>query len=129
MKRSKHGLSHYRLLTGDMGNLIPVSCVDALPGDTFQGSTSALIRFSPLVAPVMHPVTVRIHHWFVPFRLLWEDWEDFITGGPDGLGAETPFPTNPDAVTVNESDLLDYLGVPTGINIPADYISVLPERS
>ena len=84
MKRSKHNLSNYKLATTDMGKLIPVQLQEVLPGDTMQLETSALIRVSPMLAPVMHPCTVRFHHWFVPTRILWEDWEDFITGGSDG---------------------------------------------
>lgn len=86
MKRYKHSLSHYKLTTMDMGKLVPVGCYEVLPGDSVQQATSALIRVNPLVAPVMHPVQVRIHHWFVPNRLIWEDWESFITGGTDGEG-------------------------------------------
>ena len=87
MKRSKFSLSHYKLLTCKMGQLIPCGLVEVLPGDSVQQATSALIRCSPMLAPVMHPVHVRIHHWFVPHRLVWEDWEDFITGGPEGIDA------------------------------------------
>ena len=94
MKRSKHNLSHYNLLTCDMGKIIPVAPTEALPGDTFQQSTSLLMRLSPQLAPVMHPVHIRLHHWFVPHRLNWEGWEDFITGGPDGTGTTEPYPTN-----------------------------------
>lgn len=47
-------------------------------------STSALVRLSPLNTPVMHPTQVRIHHFFVPNRIVWDQWEDFITGGPNG---------------------------------------------
>lgn len=129
MKRSKHGLSHQRLVTGDMGRLIPVGLVEALPGDTFQHSTSMLLRMSPLLAPVMHPVSVRIHHWFVPNRLVWDGWEDFITGGPDGTGTADPFPTNPGSITVAPGDLLDYLGVPTGVAIPAGALNFMPVRA
>ncbi len=93
MKRSKFSLSNYKLLTCDMGELVPCGLLEVLPGDTIQQATSALIRVSPLLAPVMHPVSVRIHHWFVPHRLVWDSWEDFITGGPDGLGVpDTDFP-------------------------------------
>lgn len=113
MKRSKHSLSHYVLSTFDMGQLVPVGNFEVLPGDSVRMSTSALIRVSPLMAPVMHPVTVRIHHWFVPYRILWPDFEDFITGGPDGTGAETPFPTVPLAGVVEGPKFLgDYMGVP-----------------
>lgn len=126
MKRSKFSLSHYKLLSCDMGELIPCGLTEVLPGDTIQHSTSALIRCSPLLAPVMHPVEVRIHHFFVPHRLVWEDWEDFITGGPDGMD-DTVFPTItmsvPSAPTVGS--LADYYGVPTGTAITA---SALPFR-
>ena len=86
-KRHKHSLSHYKLLSCDMGELVPIGLTEVLPGDTFQHSTSLLMRVSPLLAPVMHPVQVRIHHWYVPHRLVWDDWEKFITGGPDGMDA------------------------------------------
>ena len=88
-KRSKHSLSHYNLLSCDMGKLVPIGMVEVLPGDSFRHATSALIRVAPLVRPVMHPVQVKIHHWFVPFRILWSDWEDFITGGEDGTNSST----------------------------------------
>ena len=92
MKRSKFSLSHYNLLSCDMGELVPVGLVEVLPGDTLQQATSALVRVSPLLAPVMHPVHVRLHHWYVPHRIVWEDFQDFITGGPDGNDSST-FPT------------------------------------
>ena len=72
MKRSKHSLSHYKLLSCDMGELVPIGLTEVLPGDTIQQATSALVRVSPLLAPVMHPVHVRIHHWFVPHRIVWD---------------------------------------------------------
>ena len=68
MKRSKFSLSHYNLLSCNMGELVPVGLVEVLPGDTMQHAASVLARVSPLLAPVMHPVDIRIHHWFVPHR-------------------------------------------------------------
>lgn len=125
MKRNKFSLSHYKLLTMDQGYLVPCGLMEVLPGDTFQHSTSALIRVTPLLAPVMHPVHVRIHHFFVPNRLVWNDWENFITGGPDGFNASV-FPT----ITFTGSDpvvgsLADYLGIPTNCDEP---VSALPFR-
>jgi capsid protein (F protein) len=126
MKRNKHSLSHYKLLTCKMGQLVPVAWFEALPGDTIQMATSALIRCAPLVTPVMHPISVRFHHWFVPNRLIWANWQNFITGGSDGLDA-TAHPyitfTNPAVST-----LADYLGVPTA-NFAAKRVSALPFRA
>ncbi|AXH75029.1 MAG: major capsid protein [Microviridae sp.] len=112
MKRSKHTLSNYRLFTCDMGQLVPVGLQEALPGDTFQLSSSAMIRVSPLAAPVMHPVTVRLHHFFVPHRLVWNGWEDFITGGPDGRNASSPPVIGVPLDGSKKGTLWDYLGVP-----------------
>jgi len=122
MKRSKFNLSNTKLLSCDMGELIPCGLTEVLPGDTIRCSTSALIRAAPLLSPVMHPVDVRIHHWYVPHRLVWSSWENFITGGPDGLNASV-FPT----ITINPTvgSLADYLGVPPGTSIA---VSALPFR-
>jgi len=121
MKRSKHNLSHYRLSTFSMGQLVPVGCFEVLPGDTVQQHTSALIRVAPMVAPVMHPMMVRIHHWFVPYRLLWEGWEPFITGGSDGEGdGYTTLPNYTTSGNVAVGSLLDHLGLPTGA--PLTYV-------
>lgn len=126
MKRAKHSLSNYKLFTCDMGELVPIGITEALPGDSIQQATSALVRCSPLLAPVMHPVAVRIHHWFVPHRLVWSEWEDFITAGPAGTSLPT-FPTIalPNPTTVGA--LSDYLGIPNGLNAPA--VSALPFRA
>ena len=110
MKRTKVNLSNYKLATADMGQLVPVQCQEILPGDTMRLSTSALIRMSPMMAPVMHPVQVRFHHWFVPARLLWDKWEDFITGGKDNANADT-IPKHQLSSTP-ENGVLDYMGVP-----------------
>lgn len=126
MKRSKFSLSYYRLFSCDMGELVPIGLTEVLPGDSVQHATSLLTRVSPLNAPVMHPVHVRIHHWFVPHRLVWEDWENFITGGPDGMDASV-FPTITFDSGVAVGSLGDYLGVPTGINNIE--VSALPFRA
>lgn len=126
MKRSKFSLSHYKLASMDMGELVPIGLMEVLPGDTVQHATSALVRCSPMLAPVMHPVHARIHHWFVPHRIVWEDWEDFITGGADGMDASV-FPTITFATGPVNGTLADYLGVPTGVN--GIEVSALPFRA
>lgn len=125
MKRNKFSLSHHKLATCNMGELIPIGLLEVLPGDSFQMATSALVRCSPLLTPVMHPVDVRIHHWFVPHRLVWTDWENFITGGPDGNNASV-MPTISTGAGVAVSSLADYLGIPTGV--ASRSYSALPTR-
>jgi len=131
MKRTKHSLSHYKLLTCDMGELIPITCYEVLPGDSIQQATSVLLRVSPLLAPVMHPVSVRVHHWFVPNRLTWnkyyegtgKTWENFITGGSDGLGNGSTPPTYTSPGGAVKGSFADYVGLPIGV---PGTVSVLP---
>ena len=125
MKRNKFSLSHYKLLSCDMGELIPLTWFDVLPGDTVQHACSALVRAAPLLAPVMHPVHVSIRHFYVPLRIIWDDFEDFITGGPDGNNNSTP-PYRSEANSVGS--LRDYLGVPPSI-VAGTHYSALPIRA
>lgn len=125
MKRSKHSLSHYKLLTREAGELVPVGCYEVLPGDTVQQSSSVLLRVSPLLTPVMHPMHVRLHHFFVPYRLLDPNWEDFITGktAPSG-GVPKQYGLN--GYTRSNGDLLDYLGLPPVARTTATSVSAYP---
>lgn len=131
MKRNKHSLSHNRLLSCDMGALVPIGWFEVLPGDTIQHSTAALVRAAPLLSPVMHPMDIRIHHWYVPYRMLWEgsngrEFEEFITGGPSGTSLPT-FPTITFAGAPGLGSLADYLGMPHSVT--GQVVSALPFRA
>ena len=129
MKRAKHTLSHYRMHTARMGQLVPITCYPVLPGDTVQQSTDVVIRVTPLNTPVMHPVTVRLHHWYVPNRIIWPEsegggWENFITGGKDGMDTQT---VPQYGVSASKSSVLTYLGIPPDSSETAQ-VSALPIR-
>lgn len=131
MKRNKHSLSHNRLLSMDMGALVPIGCFEVLPGDTIQHATAALVRAAPLLSPVMHPLDVRIHHWYVPNRMLWEgsngkEFEEFITGGPSGTSLPT-HPTITFAGAPGLGSLADYFGIPHSVT--GQVVSALPFRA
>lgn len=125
MKRNKFNLSHYKLGSCDMGKLYPISCFEVLPGDTVQMHSSVFLRFAPMLKPVMHPVRVSIYHFYVPTRLLWGDFEDFITGGPTGTDTTTP-PMARYTNGVQVGSLEDYFGVPLGYT---GLFSSLPHRA
>lgn len=113
-KRIKVSLSNTKLFSGNMGKLIPIGLYEVIPGDTFQHAVNLFVRMAPLATPVMHPVRVRTWQFFVPFRLLWDSWEPFITGGEQGTDSNT-IPK----VLLAEADrpvgsLADYLGIPPG---------------
>ena len=112
-KRSMFDLTHERKYTCDMGALVPSFVQEVLPGDTFKCLTNAVVRLSPLLAPMMHRVDIFTHYYFVPYRLLWNNWQSFITGGEDGTDASV-FPTVSSGATGKATGTLwDYMGCPT----------------
>lgn len=112
-KRSVFDLSYVKTLTCDMGQLIPVMCDEVVPGDIFKIGNEAVVRFQPMVAPILHEVNLYTHYFFVPYRLLWDDWEDFISGGTEGDDASVLPRWNPTNKAIGS--LWDYLGFPTTI--------------
>lgn len=113
--RSVFDLSYDKKLTCDMGQLIPIMCEEVVPGDKFTIGHEIVIRFMPLVAPILHEINLFVHEFFVPYRILWELWEQFITGGEDGQDETVPPTWEPDANTNVIGKLWDYFGFPTGI--------------
>jgi hypothetical protein len=126
-KKNVFDLTHDVKLSGKMGNLIPVLVNECIPGDTFQLGCDSLIRFAPLTAPVMHRMDVSVHYFFVPNRLVWDNWEKFITD------ANSPYvlpylplsngqvdPAGP------ESKFMDYMGIPPNATANTTNINMLP---
>lgn len=101
-KRAKFNLSNFHNCTLKMGQLYPVHLQEVLPGDTIQMNQSIFMRLAPMVAPVMHPVYMFCHTFYVPSRVI-SNWmskfwpsseepfsfESFITGGDDGNYSST----------------------------------------
>lgn len=115
LRRSKVNLSHEYKMSGKMNFLYPVLCQEVLPSDGLRLRTEAFVRLAPTIAPVMERINVYMHYFFVPNRLLWTDWENFMTGGKDG----TLTPTAP-RINIGDSrkswiakgSLADYFGLP-----------------
>ncbi len=111
-KSNTFNLSHDRKMSMQMGTLTPTLVMDVLPGDKINLNSTQMLRFAPMIAPVMHRIDVFTHFFFVPNRLTWSNWEDFITGGEDGLD-NSVFPyIKCDQTTSAPGTLADYLGIP-----------------
>ena len=110
-------------MTADMGYLYPIMCDEVVPGDKFEIGNEIVIRFQPLVAPVLHEINAYVHYYFVPYRLLDDTWEDFITGGPEGDSVAVLPRWDPTSYGVGS--LWDYLGFPAAVKptgrLPLDF--------
>lgn len=125
--RSRFDLSHVVKTTADMGQLIPVQCDIGIPGDVWNMSTDVVARMMPSVAPILDNITMYFHAWKCPIRLLDENFEEFITGGPDGTDNYTVPTWNPTSTAIGS--LWDMMGFPTGINPTGFRPMIYPVRA
>lgn len=134
-KLNKFDLSHENKLSMNMGKLVPVLVQEVVPGDSFRVNTEVFVRVAPMLAPVMHRVDVKTEAFFVPTRLIWDEWEDFITGGRLGTSA----PVAPiislaegEQTEFGNGSLADYMGIPDLASQTIDTVvefSALPFRA
>jgi len=134
-KRNVFDKSHEKKLSCNMSDLVPIYLEEILPGDQFRVTSEVFMRLAPMVAPIMHRVNVFVHYFFVPNRLVYDEWENFITGGEDGT--ESPsFPklniTTTFRAYFNKGTLADYFGIPVTEGISTinqnKTVSALPFR-
>lgn len=118
-KRNKFDLSRVNKLTCEAGEIVPFFLEECLPDDSFKLATANRIRLAPQVLPLMHQIDVSMYWFFVPCRILWPNWEEFITGGKDGTSEPIiPYFNFGQGNTILKKTagvgmLSDYLGIPT----------------
>lgn len=112
---NRFDLSHDRKFTCRMGEIVPTAAIECYPGDIFNISVENMFRFLPLLAPVMHRINIKTRYFFVPNRLMWPGWEDFITNKTPDVEAPYFKPTPSSTDTPLVGSIGDYLGYPTAV--------------
>ena len=77
--KSSHNLSHSNTLTTKVGTITPILVDTLIPNDTIDIDISGEIQLPPMATDFYGVVKGKIEAFFVPFRLLWGGWEDYIT--------------------------------------------------
>ena len=131
MSRSKFPRNFSHKTTFNAGQVIPFYVDEVLPGDTFQVRTSKVVRMQTLSTPVMDNVYLDTYYFFVPNRLVWEHWKQFMGENTESawipqVEYEVPQLTAP-ADGWEVGTLADYMGVPTGVKGLS--VSALPFRA
>ena len=134
IQRSRFDRSHAYKTTFDAGRLIPFYIDEVVPGDTFSLKCSVLVRQTTPVVPFMDNVYMESFFFFVPNRLIWEHWEQFLGDQSSGPTASTDYLVPQSFVSSSEQlpsgSLGDYFGLPTHVQpSKAIYYSDLPLRA
>lgn len=140
ISRSTFSLSHSVKFSFNVGELIPFYVnSDVLPGDTFQIQTSKVVRLQPLVSPIMDNLYLDVYYFFVPHRLVYDHFREFMGEN------NTSYWTQPTEYNIphlklnsgsgNDSEvkpktILDYMGIPTSVKAGNKFtFSALPIRA
>lgn len=121
ISRSSFDLSRSVKTTFNVGDLIPLCPpIEVLPGDTFQIDTSRVVRLQTLLTPMMDNLYMDTYWFFVPNRLVWSHWKNFM--GENTASAWLPTTeysvpqTSAPSGGWNIGTIADYMGIPTGVS-------------
>lgn len=117
IQRSSFNRSHGYKTTFDSGYLVPFYVDEVLPGDTFNLKCTLFARLATPIVPFMDNMFMETFFFFVPNRLLWDNWQKF-NGEQENPGDSTDFliPTIKNTGSFDVGSIADYFGIPTGVN-------------
>jgi len=132
ISRSVFDRDHKVIFSGNVGDVIPFYLDEVLPGDTFNVTTSKVVRMQPLVTPIMDNVYLDTYYFFVPCRLIWSHWKEFNGENTDSAWVPQNEYTVPQLVVPSggfaAGTIADYMGVPIKAGA-GKKISALPFRA
>lgn len=131
ISRSSFNRSYSHKTSFNVGDLIPIHVEEVLPGDSFNVKTSKVVRLQTLLTPMMDNMYLDTYYFFVPNRLVWSHWKNFMGENTESAWIPETEYTIPQITApaggFEVGTIADYMGIPTGV----DGISVtsLPFRA
>lgn len=139
ISRSKFDRSFTHKTTFDTGELIPIYCdTTIMPGDTVKMRMSEIVRMSTPIAPVMDNCNLDLYFFYIPYRLIWSHFREFMGENTSAPWTQTTTYTIPQVKNYGTSNvtsktfaaksLADYFGYPVGTTTDWE-ASILPFRA
>lgn len=136
-RRSRFDLSTTVKTSFDVGDLVPFYYEEVLPGDTFVLDTNVLARMQTLLTPIMDDLYLDVFYFYVPNRLTWEHWKEFMGENTKSAWYPTTEYTIPQITVAPEKSVsfksvADYMGIPpitVASGQPGLSFSALPFRA
>lgn len=116
--RSHQDLSHGHTFTMNCGDLVPFELIEISPGDTFKVKPTNFNRLQTLISPIFDNLYCDMYYFFVPHRIVWKHWQEFMGENNSTYWTE---PTTYSVPQVSApvggwsvGSIADYLGIPSG---------------
>lgn len=136
IQRSRMDRSSTHKTTMNTGNLVPIFIDEVLPGDTFEMTTSAVVRMTTPIFPVMDNAYMDFYYFFVPNRLVWDHWKEFNGENTKSAWEQITEYQIPQLRAPSggwhKGDVADYFGIPTEVSGSSGYdftVNALPFRA
>jgi hypothetical protein len=129
--RSTFDRSHGLKTTFDADWLIPIYVDDVMPGDTFRMNANFMGRLSTPLHPIMDNMFLDTFFFFVPYRLVWDDFKKFHgerVDPDDSIDYTVPTLAASGTLNVSAGSIFDYMGLPQTVVNKVD-VSALPFRA
>lgn len=122
MSRSRFNMDFGNKTSFNAGQLIPMcTAIEVLPGDTFNWSTRSFVRLSTLLAPIMDDLYLDTYFFYVPYRLLWDHYVNFLGENDTSPWVSQTTYSVPQTTAPqggwNIGTLADYFAIPTGVEL------------
>ena len=131
MPRSTFNRDSRHCTTWNTGDLVPVYVDEVLPGDTFNMKVASAVRLQTLLRPPMDNLYMDTFFFFVPYRLVWSHWKEFMGENTSSAWIPAVSYTTPQVTAPSggwsKGTIADYMGIPTGVGDVS--ISALPFRA
>jgi hypothetical protein len=105
----------------DASELVPIMVEEVLPGDTWQHTEAIMARLATPIAPLVDDLDLETFYFFVPNRIEWPTWEDFITGVNTSVNVPLidPETSGGAAYKVELGGVFDHMGIlPQDLTVP-----------
>lgn len=128
MARSLFDRSHTVKDTAYFDALTPIMCEEIIPGDTMNVNLETFIRLATPKVPIMDNMKIDFHFFFVPCRLVWENWEKFM-GAQDNPSDSIDYiiPQVETTTAPGNGSMFDHFGIPPEISTIS--VNALPFRA
>ena len=121
--RSTFDRSYSHSTSFDFGKCIPLCVEEVLPGDTVTMETSKVVRLQTLLAPTLTNMYLDTYWFFVPNRIVWDKWKQFMGENTESAWVPTTQPPMPVLASPTggfaKGTIADYMGIPVGVEFPS----------
>lgn len=133
INRSRFDRNSSHKTSFNVGELIPFYVDEVLPGDTFDITSSKVVRLQTLLTPMMDNVYLDFYWFFVPNRLVWSHWremngENTQSAWYQQIDYQVPKVEISYSVDTLYGTVFDYMGIPTHLTTGTLAVNAMPFR-